>query len=1067
MRKFLFILWCVGLSSVSRAAVVDYNTLYYLISQQTTGIYAYVDGRYVSLTNLVGTNNVYLLSKITEGDLYGSNYVVSVSGQVQRSTMAMGSNAFVQRAGDSFTGVNIRASSTLGIGTGATTNAPCMVVGSEGSHIANSMQAPYSIITTMGIIAYPWGVTTYYEDNSSVANHAVPVSSVSIDSSGMKVGTGCLRFDANGGSAYAPHITEYSTMFSADSSSYSINLWVKKPNLIGPSLIYKVQYGYNPQFYFKVDNPTTLAVNLYVETSGPKLYSGTNLTITLTEWHMYSVSRNGVSGDYVFYLDGEQVGTANSTAVIGYNGNPLYFGSDGDTQLSTELDEVTIWSKALSDAEITSLYNGGSGRKALSSESGLKGSWSFDSANAPALRSEQLQVFGKGYFRDGAKSDGIILSSNDVSTKLYVDNATNAAINAASAVAINTATNVAISVATNACYGFSNVFDTAASVDNKTNVVTRYAAGASNDVLTSAKNYTDSIGAALSTFYLRNSLTNYQFTGSMTNYFQLSRTFNGVRAWTNSFLVPSNNHYIVSYVTVVSNPVFTRLISGRYVVEFDAWYSGTANPSLTVKPEVYVMDNTNGMIHEFEDNEPVVLTSAKVHHRSISIVPNNYIMQSSDRLVIRFKATAVAGNGLTFHISTGKEDLGLILVSEPNANYVRNEELDGATNNLLSRAESNLYLTVASGNNLTNALYGSMLYYVTNRFNISSNAWVTSVHSSGWSWFEFNTIVMTNTAGHYYTNAYAVGRPTEPAPITGSVDLHGGDDVALGSSLNINSTFSISTWVYPSVLVNYAGIVSQTSIDKDDGSPAWMVVVHNDGTIGASTDGEWVFSEAAGIEQEKWFHCVWVYTNATYYFYVDGASKGSASSLQWIDLNTNIFVGSWYGTPGYDFEGKIDELVIWKNALSSTEISDMYNYGTGVYGKVENTPYSKAIAGYHFDDAEGTKAMASSEVLLGLYEARLVGQQEKLFRDEKHMKSYITSIFVFMLMLSIFIVSADSNFLVLATYRKPEKDTPTNKVFKIKEELFLVTADTFSNACKKVKRDIKGKNFIFKNKTVK
>lgn len=87
-------------------------------------------------------------------------------------------------------------------------------------------------------------------------------------------------------------------------------------------------------------------------------------SITDTNWHHYAYTYSG--GTVSFYLDGATDGTGSAGAytavstsvVIGANkdasGNPkAYF--DGT------LDEVGYWSRALSGAEITSLYNSGSG----------------------------------------------------------------------------------------------------------------------------------------------------------------------------------------------------------------------------------------------------------------------------------------------------------------------------------------------------------------------------------------------------------------------------------------------------------------------------------------------------------------------------------------------------------------------------------------------------------------------------------------------------------------------------------------------------------------------------------
>lgn len=76
-------------------------------------------------------------------------------------------------------------------------------------------------------------------------------------------------------------------------------------------------------------------------------------------WHQLVVTITG-STSGALYIDGVADGTGTVSPFIGLT---MYFGSINNTSnfLTGNLDEIGIWSRALSGAEITQLYNGGAG----------------------------------------------------------------------------------------------------------------------------------------------------------------------------------------------------------------------------------------------------------------------------------------------------------------------------------------------------------------------------------------------------------------------------------------------------------------------------------------------------------------------------------------------------------------------------------------------------------------------------------------------------------------------------------------------------------------------------------
>jgi hypothetical protein len=88
--------------------------------------------------------------------------------------------------------------------------------------------------------------------------------------------------------------------------------------------------------------------------------------ISLNAWHYVGII--STAGTYTFYIDGsvDSTGSTNITPVVTGTA-PLTFGAGGTSDGANEtmqgnIDEVGVWSKALSTQEISDLYNSGSGQ---------------------------------------------------------------------------------------------------------------------------------------------------------------------------------------------------------------------------------------------------------------------------------------------------------------------------------------------------------------------------------------------------------------------------------------------------------------------------------------------------------------------------------------------------------------------------------------------------------------------------------------------------------------------------------------------------------------------------------
>jgi|GEM_PF-2102289 len=194
---------------------------------------------------------------------------------------------------------------------------------------------------------------------------------------------------------------------------------------------------------------------------------------------------------------------------------------------------------------------------------------------------------------------------------------------------------------------------------------------------------------------------------------------------------------------------------------------------------------------------------------------------------------------------------------------------------------------------------------------------------------------LEETSGTHYDSTFrdndsSVVSVTTQGSATGKID--GSDEFAAGkyidcgtdTSLDFAGAFTVSAWVKPDTLINYGGIVSKV-ISGRTGTYSYMLVCHNDGTIGAWGSSTWNFSTDAGITAGNWYHLTWKLTGGNIYYFVNGTAYGS-DSFSCTDVPTHIlYIGSWYSVnTNYDFDGIIDEVRVSYTARSDAWIKASY-----------------------------------------------------------------------------------------------------------------------------------------------
>ena len=183
-----------------------------------------------------------------------------------------------------------------------------------------------------------------------------------------------------------------------------------------------------------------------------------------------------------------------------------------------------------------------------------------------------------------------------------------------------------------------------------------------------------------------------------------------------------------------------------------------------------------------------------------------------------------------------------------------------------------------------------------------------------------------------------------------SVDFDGINDfVTFKDNYNLDSDFSIEIWIKPISVSDTRTIFSR----KDAGNNATgydLSIVNGQVKFNwyNGYDSGSVTSDTYKINTDRWYHLAVTFKDSTYKLYVDGIELGSASGSAPALTADNVeaLLGAMYqaspSEPINYFNGWVEELKIWKKALSVENIRQMMNQriredGPNVLGVVLDT----------------------------------------------------------------------------------------------------------------------------------
>ena len=162
-----------------------------------------------------------------------------------------------------------------------------------------------------------------------------------------------LSLDGTNDYADAGNVTQINS-----ATNLSVSLWFNLDNLTSGGARPVLMAGGPGTFYIWPDTNTTLS---YVTGGVP--HSFTVSTWSTGQWYHLTTVHAGTSLEV--YLDGSSIGTATVSAVASNQGNNLNIGhwTNGvgsvGNYLDGKMDEVALFTSALSSSDVTAIYNSG------------------------------------------------------------------------------------------------------------------------------------------------------------------------------------------------------------------------------------------------------------------------------------------------------------------------------------------------------------------------------------------------------------------------------------------------------------------------------------------------------------------------------------------------------------------------------------------------------------------------------------------------------------------------------------------------------------------------------------
>ncbi len=281
-------------------------------------------------------------------------YAVNLQGSLNVSL----TNYYVPRTNDSFTLV------TAGSFTGAFSS---FIYPSNSVSLTLSNAPAAEIVQVTGVslkqtnaLPAPSGLISWWRGENN-ANDSVGPNNGAI-TNGVTYAPGeegqSFLLDGTNGCVYVPDSP------SLRPASITAEAWVKIFSTNGIQLVFAKPLGTNTLDSFGLAIQNGASLGAICDTNGFGTFLNDTNQLTLGQWHHLAFTFDATSGFQALYTDGAAVASGSAGKSMQYDNHPLLLGADIENAvpsyfLNGQIDEASLYNRALTADEIQSIYNAG------------------------------------------------------------------------------------------------------------------------------------------------------------------------------------------------------------------------------------------------------------------------------------------------------------------------------------------------------------------------------------------------------------------------------------------------------------------------------------------------------------------------------------------------------------------------------------------------------------------------------------------------------------------------------------------------------------------------------------
>ena len=197
--------------------------------------------------------------------------------------------------------------------------------------------------------------------------------------------------------------------------------------------------------------------------------------------------------------------------------------------------------------------------------------------------------------------------------------------------------------------------------------------------------------------------------------------------------------------------------------------------------------------------------------------------------------------------------------------------------------------------------------------------------------------------------------PARAPPVHGTaLQFDGREDYVTVPSLALDRrSFSVASWVYRDPDVS-GSRVWFSARSGDDTRQDLRLGVHSNGAVFVDFEDDGRSTPRDAVTMGAWHHLAVTYDHPsdTARIYIDGVAVARSNAGPFAGRNPTIVLGARGSPPHLNshWHGQLDEVGVYRTALSPTAVQTLYRGGRGLYGR----PTPELVAGWHFDEGQGT-----------------------------------------------------------------------------------------------------------------